>query len=303
MSVPNTFNLATGAIPLSQLDANFAYYDAAFQIDATAMRVTKDLLLLDRVTPTKIADFDASAITAGTTRTYTLPNSSGTFALIGLAQTWSATQTFAAVVLNSTVTSGNIAFTLSGTTSNLSLNAGQTTGTITIGGTAATGTITIGQSTAAQTLNIATGATANAVTKTINIGTDGVSGSITNINLGSAVVGATGKIALQGDWTSTYGFGAWPPITVNAATYTVLNTTYSLIFTTTTCTVTLPSASTYNGRMLMVKNVTATAVNSNASNVVPLGSTTAGTAILAATAGKFALLQSNGTNWIVMMAN
>jgi hypothetical protein len=34
MSVPNTFNLATGVIPLSQLDANFAYYDAAFQISA-----------------------------------------------------------------------------------------------------------------------------------------------------------------------------------------------------------------------------------------------------------------------------
>lgn len=32
MAVPNTFNLATGTIPLSQLDANFAYYDAAFSI-------------------------------------------------------------------------------------------------------------------------------------------------------------------------------------------------------------------------------------------------------------------------------
>lgn len=29
----------------------------------------------------------------------------------------------------------------------------------------------------------------------------------------------------------------------------------------------------------------------------------AGTAILAATAGKFALLQYNGTNWITWMAN
>lgn len=29
MAVPNTFATATGSIPLSQLDANFAYYDAA----------------------------------------------------------------------------------------------------------------------------------------------------------------------------------------------------------------------------------------------------------------------------------
>lgn len=37
MSVPNTFNLATGSIPLSQLDANFAYYDAAFSISGTTI--------------------------------------------------------------------------------------------------------------------------------------------------------------------------------------------------------------------------------------------------------------------------
>jgi hypothetical protein len=303
MSVPNTFNLATGSIPLSQLDANFAYYDAAFQINATTFMLNRDLYLEDRVDNTKIADFDVSAITTGTMRTYTLPNSSGTFALIGLAQTWSATQTFSAVVLNGTVMSGNIGFTLSGTTSALSLNAGQTTGTITIGGTAGTGTITIGQSTAAQTLNLATGANTSGVTKTVNIGASGASGSITNINLGSAVAGATGKTTINSEWTVVNAFATEAPITVNATTHTVLSTAFSLIFTTTTCTVTLPSASTYNGRMLMVKNVTATAVNSNASNVVPLGSTTAGTAILAATAGKFALLQSDGTNWIVMMAN
>ena len=36
MSVPNTFATATTAIPLANLDANFAYYDAAFSISGTA---------------------------------------------------------------------------------------------------------------------------------------------------------------------------------------------------------------------------------------------------------------------------
>lgn len=35
MAVPNTFASATGTIPLSQLDANFAYYDAALAITGT----------------------------------------------------------------------------------------------------------------------------------------------------------------------------------------------------------------------------------------------------------------------------
>ena len=207
------------------------------------------------------------------------------------------------MVLNSTVTSGNIAFTLSGTTSNLSLNAGQTTGTIIIGGTAGTGAITVGQSTGAQTLNFGTGATTSGTTKTVNIGTAGVSGSITNINIGSATAGATGKTTIGSEWTQVNAFAAEPPTTVNAATYTVLITAYSLIFTTTNCTVTLPAAASFAGRILMIKNITANSVTSASSNVVPLASATAGTAILAATAGKFAMLQSDGTNWITMMSN
>ena len=51
--------------------------------------------------------------------------------------------------------------------------------------------------------------------------------------------------------------------------------------------------------MLHVKNFTAQALNSASSNVVPLTSATAGTAILATT-DRWALLQSDGTNWIIM---
>ncbi len=49
--------------------------------------------------------------------------------------------------------------------------------------------------------------------------------------------------------------------------------------------------------------ITANTVVSDASNVVPQAGGAAGTAILAATAGKFAELISNGTNWEIFAAN
>ena len=98
-------------------------------------------------------------------------------------------------------------------------------------------------------------------------------------------------------------FASKSPSTVNAATYTVAATDGSLRFTTTNCTVTLPAAASFPGRILYLNTITANSVISASSNVIPLGSNTAGTAILAATLGKFAMIQSDGTNWITMMAN
>jgi hypothetical protein len=54
---------------------------------------------------------------------------------------------------------------------------------------------------------------------------------------------------------------------------------------------------------LYIKNISACSVISNASNVKPLATDTAGNAILTNIAGKFAALQSDGSNWIIMMAN
>jgi hypothetical protein len=59
-------------------------------------------------------------------------------------------------------------------------------------------------------------------------------------------------------------------------------------------------STTNTGRWLYLKTVTANTVVSNASNVVPIAGGAAGTAILPATAGAWAALQSDGTNWIVM---
>lgn len=69
-----------------------------------------------------------------------------------------------------------------------------------------------------------------------------------------------------------------------------------------TITVTFPAASSWTGREVMIKTISAQTVISASSNVVPVGSATAGTAILAATAGKWATLVSDGANWVIMQA-
>ena len=68
--------------------------------------------------------------------------------------------------------------------------------------------------------------------------------------------------------------------------------------------VTLPSGAAYIGRTVTIKNLSGSyTVISASSNVKPLTSATAGTAILAATAGKWAtLVCEDGTNWIIVAA-
>jgi hypothetical protein len=67
-----------------------------------------------------------------------------------------------------------------------------------------------------------------------------------------------------------------------------------------TCTVTLPTASSYSGRVLTFQNYQAQFLVSASSNVVPLAGGAAGTAILENVAGNWATLVSDGTNWIMM---
>lgn len=162
MAVPNTFATDTGSIPLADLDANFSYYDGAFNIASNIFTFTDTVNFQDVADPTKIGAFSFAGIPTATTRTYTFPNLTGTLATIGtLTQTFTGTTTFSGT------------FTASGTTT------------------------TLGSGTTAITANVGSGATTTGVTKTINIGTAGVSGSITNINIGSAVSGATGTTTIN----------------------------------------------------------------------------------------------------------
>jgi len=108
--------------------------------------------------------------------------------------------------------------------------------------------------------------------------------------------------ASSGLWKNKGG-SQLAPVTKTAA-FTVADTETNLIVNgTASVTVTLPTASSFTGRSITIKTIAAFTVVSASSNVVPLTSATAGTAILAATAGKWATLVSNGTNWVIMAGN
>lgn len=94
------------------------------------------------------------------------------------------------------------------------------------------------------------------------------------------------------------------PKTVTGTTYAQLVTDGTLIFNASgTLTLTLLSASAIPGKIILLTNIANNAINSASSNVIPLGGGAAGTSVLGATAGKFAWLQSIGTNWQIMASN
>ena len=68
-----------------------------------------------------------------------------------------------------------------------------------------------------------------------------------------------------------------------------------------TITITLPTASSWTGRELMIKNIAAFTVVSASSNVKPIDTDTAATAILPAIAGSWCTLVSDGSDWVTMM--
>ena len=112
----------------------------------------------------------------------------------------------------------------------------------------------------------------------------------------AASVAATGKVsgtqlALNAPVTKTANFSLGA-----AENFVVCNGTGTI-------TVTFPTASANAGRVVWIKTIAAQAVSSASTNVQPLTSATAGTAILTGTAGKFAMLVCNGTDWVVMSAN
>ncbi len=99
------------------------------------------------------------------------------------------------------------------------------------------------------------------------------------------------------------GTGLVAPVTKTTAFTVAANENEIICNGSASITVTLPTASAWVGRKIRIKTRAAFTVISASSNVKPLDSDTAGTAILAATAGKWAELVSDGTNWIVMAGN
>lgn len=92
------------------------------------------------------------------------------------------------------------------------------------------------------------------------------------------------------------------PVTKTGDFTVATNEDWIIVNVAATCTVTLPSAASFTGRQIRLLTYQAFAVNSASTNVISItGSAT--TAILAATAGKWATLVSDGTNWVIMQAN
>ena len=126
----------------------------------------------------------------------------------------------------------------------------------------------------------------------------------TTTTLAKLPVGTTGQVL-----TVAAGVPAWATSTISAPVTKVadftLAATESWVINNksgSTCTVTLPAASTYTGRQVTFKNMQAQTLVSASSNVVPIDSTSAGTAILLAVVGNWATMVSDGTNWVIMQA-
>jgi hypothetical protein len=114
---------------------------------------------------------------------------------------------------------------------------------------------------------------------------------------GNVGIGATtpaNKLEIVGS------FGRGAPVT-KTGDFTLADTeNWIIVNKGSTGTATLPVASSWTGREFTIKVITAHTVVSASSNVVPRNSATPGTAILAAAAGNWATLVSNGTNWVIM---
>jgi hypothetical protein len=140
----------------------------------------------------------------------------------------------------------------------------------------------------------------NGLILTGNVTTSGsltLGGALNNVDLASQVIGVL-PVANGGT-----GMAATTIVT-KTADFTLADTEGWVINNKSgsTCTVTLPAASSWGGRQVVFKNLQAQTLVSASSNVAPIDSATPGTAILSATVGAWATLVSDGTNWVVMQS-
>jgi hypothetical protein len=113
--------------------------------------------------------------------------------------------------------------------------------------------------------------------------------ALDNVTINSGVINAN-RVTVSGN----------SPVT-KTASFTVAATESHIVCNGAgSITVTLPAPASNVGRVLVIKTIAAQTVVSASSNVQPIGSATPGTAICTNTAGAWAMLVSNGTNWIIM---
>lgn len=136
-----------------------------------------------------------------------------------------------------------------------------------------------------------------------NLTIDGASGSIaTVVESDNLYSGAVTKFATAGTITGlrVRTLRDEAPLTTTSATATVGIVTDSHIANRAgTVTYTLPAAAMYPGRCLHFRTLQAQTIVSASSDVVPITGGAAGTAIVPATAGAWAHVSSDGTNWAI----
>jgi hypothetical protein len=170
-----------------------------------------------------------------------------------------------------------------GSTSGLSLTGDiTTTGTITLGGA-----VIVDSANLVGTININTQTSGNLPIDTRTTG---------NLDVATR---ATGVLPIANGGT---GLAVRPTVVTKVADFTLADTEGWVINNKSgsTCTVTLPAASSWSGRAVTFKNLQLQTLVSASSNVVPLIGGAAGTAILSGLVGAWATLVSDGTNWVIM---
>ena len=214
-------------------------------------------------------------------------------------------------------TSGGIPYFSSGTT--WASSAALTQYGVVYGGGAGAAPVSTAAGTTGQVLTATTGgaptwaapATSGTVTSVSVVSANGFAGTVATatstpaITLTTSVTGVLkgNGTAISAAVANTDYIAPSAPVT-KTADFTLAATENWVINNKTgsTCTVTLPAASSWSGRSVMFKNLQAQTLVSASSNVVPIDSTTAGTAILLGVVGNWATMVSDGTNWVIMQA-
>jgi len=112
--------------------------------------------------------------------------------------------------------------------------------------------------------------------------------------------GGTGSTTASGALTSLGAQAIAAPTTVTTATYSISTTDLWVINNYAgSLTLTLPTASSYLGRVLNIQNYQAFTVVSASSNVVQIDGSATNTSILLDSSGDRCTLVSNGTNWVM----
>jgi hypothetical protein len=151
-------------------------------------------------------------------------------------------------------------------------------------------------------------ATSGTVTSVSVVSANGFAGTVATatstpaITLTTSITGVLkgNGTAISAATVNTDYFAPSAPVT-KTANFSVADTEVWLINNKSgsTCTVTLPTASSWSGRVLRFLNYQAQTVVSASSNVVPLAGGAAGTSILLASTGDSATLVSDGSNWLM----